>query len=58
MAYTIAGIDIETFKPLFGLNEELGVKIETIFTNPEALYIHAYNAMHGCFVTEIRRVRP
>jgi len=30
-------------------------KIEVAFTNPAAAYIHAHNAMHGCFAAEIRR---
>ncbi len=34
---------------------ETKAKIEAIFENPEAAYIHAHNAMHGCFSAEIRR---
>lgn len=34
---------------------ETKAKIEEIFSNPEAAYIHAHNAMHGCFAAEIRR---
>ncbi len=30
-------------------------KIEAIFAGPDAAYIHAHNAMHGCFAAEIRR---
>jgi len=30
-------------------------KIDTAFENPEAAYIHAHNAKHGCFAAEIRR---
>lgn len=30
-------------------------KIEAIFDDPCAAYIHAHNAMHGCFAAEIRR---
>ncbi|MEO1241175.1 MAG: DUF1203 domain-containing protein [Pseudomonadota bacterium] len=37
-------------------NGELGEIIERIFENPEAAYLHAHNAMHGCFAAEIRRV--
>ncbi len=38
-----------------GMDDALCAKIETIFTNSEAAYIHAHNAMHGCFAAEIRR---
>jgi len=34
---------------------ETKAKIETIFAEPSAAYIHAHNAMHGCFAAEIRR---
>jgi hypothetical protein len=34
---------------------ETKAKIEVIFDNPAASYIHAHNAMHGCFAAEIRR---
>jgi len=37
------------------LTGELQSKIEKAFENPEAAYIHAHNAMHGCFAAEIRR---
>ncbi len=34
---------------------ETKAKIEAIFKNPAAAYIHAHNAMHGCFAAEVRR---
>ncbi len=34
---------------------ETKAKIEAICDNPAARYIHAHNAMHGCFVAEVRR---
>ncbi|HBK90059.1 MAG TPA: DUF1203 domain-containing protein [Parvularcula sp.] len=34
---------------------ETKAKIEAIFENPAAAYIHAHNAMHGCFAAEVRR---
>ena len=34
---------------------DLRMKIESAFKNPDAAYIHAHNAMHGCFAAEIRR---
>lgn len=34
---------------------ETKAKIEKIFADHDAAYIHAHNAMHGCFVAEIRR---
>lgn len=34
---------------------ETKAKIEAIFADPKAAYIHAHNAMHGCFAAEIRR---
>lgn len=38
-----------------GRNEELAAKIGQAFARPEVAYIHAHNAMHGCFAAEIRR---
>ena len=38
-----------------GVNEALHDKIVAAFARPEVAYIHAHNAMHGCFVAEIRR---
>lgn len=35
--------------------EETKAKIEAIFETPDASYIHAHNAMHGCFAAAIRR---
>lgn len=37
-----------------GMNEGLKAKIEAAFRRPDVAYIHAHNAMHGCFVAEIR----
>jgi len=34
---------------------ETRAKIEAILAQPKAAYIHAHNAMHGCFAAEIRR---
>lgn len=34
---------------------ETAAKIEMAFENPDAAYIHAHNAMHGCFAAEVRR---
>jgi hypothetical protein len=34
---------------------ETAAKIEAAFENPAAAYIHAHNAMHGCFAAEVRR---
>ena len=41
-----------------GEGEALHTKIEMIFANSKAAYIHAHNAMHGCFAAEIRPVSP
>ncbi len=38
-----------------GRGEELAAKIEAAFTRADVAYIHAHNAMHGCFSAEIRR---
>lgn len=38
-----------------GMNGELKAKIEAALARPEVAYIHAHNAMHGCFAAEIRR---
>ncbi len=37
------------------LNGELEEIIDRTFENPKVSYIHAHNAMHGCFAAEIRR---
>lgn len=34
---------------------ETKAKIESIFADPATAYIHAHNAMHGCFAAEILR---
>jgi hypothetical protein len=35
--------------------DETRAKIEAIFgANPDAAYIHAHNAMHGCFAAQVR----
>lgn len=38
-----------------GVNGELAAKIEAAIARPDVAYIHAHNAMHGCFVAEVRR---
>ncbi|MEQ9505476.1 MAG: DUF1203 domain-containing protein [Hyphomonas sp.] len=38
-----------------GMNNELKAKIEAALARPDVAYIHAHNAMHGCFVAEIAR---
>ena len=38
-----------------GINGELQSKIKTAFDKPGAAYIHAHNAMHGCFAAAITR---
>lgn len=37
------------------LSGALTFKIDQAFKNPGVAYIHAHNAMHGCFAAEIRR---
>lgn len=37
------------------LSGALAFKIDQAFKNPNAAYIHAHNAMHGCFAAEISR---
>jgi len=37
------------------LSGDLRRKIENAFDSPGTAYIHAHNAMHGCFAAEIRR---
>ncbi len=34
---------------------ETKAKIIAAFDNPAAAYLHAHNAMHGCFAAEVRR---
>ncbi len=38
-----------------GMNVELKAKIEQALDRPDVAYIHAHNAMHGCFAAEIRK---
>lgn len=38
-----------------GVNNDLKAKLETALARPEVAYIHAHNAMHGCFVAQVRR---
>ncbi len=38
-----------------GVNGDLKAKIEQALTRPDVDYIHAHNAMHGCFAAEVRR---
>lgn len=38
-----------------GMNDGLRDKIEAALTRTDIAYVHAHNAMHGCFVAEIRR---
>lgn len=38
-----------------GVNGDVKVKIEQALARPDVAYIHAHNAMHGCFAAEIRR---
>ena len=38
-----------------GMNEDLAAKIRTHFDDPDIAYIHAHNAMHGCFIAAISR---
>ncbi len=37
-----------------GMDDELTEKIEAALKREGAAYLHAHNAMHGCFVAEIR----
>ncbi|GJL94047.1 MAG: hypothetical protein DHS20C05_04520 [Hyphococcus sp.] len=38
-----------------GKDGSLIEKIEAAFTDPAVAYIHAHNAMHGCFAAEVKR---
>lgn len=38
-----------------GMDQSLEVEIEAALARADVTYIHAHNAMHGCFVAEIRR---
>jgi len=44
----LIGADLDT-------TGELIANIKKAFENPTAAFIHAHNAMHGCFAAEIRR---
>lgn len=37
-----------------GMNDALKEKIEMALSRRDVAYLHAHNAMHGCFVAEIR----
>lgn len=38
-----------------GVNGDVKAKIEQALARPDVDYIHAHNAMHGCFAAEVRR---
>jgi hypothetical protein len=38
-----------------GMNYDLKAKIVQALDRPDVAYIHAHNAMHGCFAAEVRR---
>lgn len=44
----LIGADLDT-------TGDLKAKIEKALADPQTAYIHAHNAMHGCFAAEIRR---
>ena len=37
-----------------GFNGDLKSKIQAALARPDAAYLHAHNAMHGCFVAKVR----
>lgn len=37
------------------MGEEISLAIEKLFRNPEVDYLHAHNAMHGCYSARIDR---
>lgn len=39
-----------------GMGEEIAPVIARLFGNPEIAYLHAHNAMHGCYAARIDRV--
>ena len=38
-----------------GMGEDVAPVIERLLANPEVSYLHAHNAMHGCYAARIDR---
>ena len=55
MALRIFNADGHLIGADLALANDAHSKIETAFANPDAAYIHAHNAAHGCFAAEVRR---
>jgi len=39
-----------------GMGEEVAPVIARLFANPDVAYLHAHNAMHGCYSARVDRV--
>lgn len=50
--FSAAGMLLEA---AMGMGEEIAPVIERVLGNPEVAYIHAHNAMHGCYAARIDR---
>ena len=51
--FSAAGMLLEA---AMGMGEEIAPVIERLLGNPEIAYLHAHNAMHGCYSARVDRV--
>ncbi len=50
--FSAAGMLLEA---AMGMGEEIAPVIARLFANPDVAYLHAHNAMHGCYSARIDR---
>lgn len=50
--FSAAGMLLEA---AMGMGEDIAPAIERLLSNPEIAYLHAHNAMHGCYSARIDR---
>lgn len=53
-AFSDAGMLLEAGMGM-GMGEEIAPVIERLLINPEVSYLHAHNAMHGCYAARVDR---
>ena len=51
-AFSEAGMLLDA---AMGMGSEIAPVIERLFANPDVAYLHAHNAMHGCYSARIDR---
>ena len=52
-AFSDAGMLLDA---AIGVGEDIAPVIERLLANPEVSYLHAHNAMHGCYAARVDRV--